>query len=64
MPKLAGSTVSCNLGTIASGQSVTVLVSVTAPVEASGSISINSTVSCPAEDDFVHSTAGDNVSVS
>lgn len=49
-PTLKGTSVRCNLGTIPSGQSVTVHVAVVATISSGRFITITSTVSCPADD--------------
>lgn len=63
-PTLQGAAVSCKLGTIASGHSVTVHVAVLAPATSGGSIAISSTVVCPADDNPSNNTSTDSVSVS
>ena len=62
-PTLAGASVSCTLGTIASGSSVTIAVAVTAPSTSGGTVGITTALSSPA-DNNTSNEASDSVSVS
>lgn len=63
-PTQQGKAVSCKLGTIASGHSVTVHVAVVAPATSGGTIAFSSTLSCPADDKPSNNTATDSAMVS
>ncbi|HET9051973.1 MAG TPA: choice-of-anchor P family protein, partial [Candidatus Dormibacteraeota bacterium] len=54
---------SCSLGTLASGQTATVLVTVNAGNKAGGTIAVSSTVSSPADTNLTNNTATDSVKV-
>ena len=61
---LGGAAVSCKLGTIASGHSVTVQVIVVAPNTSGATVGISTAVSSPADDNLSNNEATDSVSVS